>query len=295
MKWGFRIQILLGLMPLCALGAPSSADAWGNAGHQIVAYIAADNLDSAARRAIAAILRTPDDQLANAMATAATLPDDEFRRRDPSTIPWHFINLCLEDSQDKVIARCSGTCVVSKINEYASRLRQAEYDKWGPAGDLAFLIHFVGDIYQPLHAATNADQGGNCVAITPVDGVTTLHVLWDVVTVDAVESKIDSGDPRHTARMLERRYHRCRNDVAWDAHTAEGIAWSSKQIARSQVYEALNLPLLPCKPKIRSCDAAHSPKLNVGDSYVESEVPVAAERLAKAGFALATLLNSIWM
>jgi hypothetical protein len=182
---------------------------------------------------------------------------------------------------------------VSKINEYARRLRQADYDQWGPDGDLAFLIHLVGDIYQPLHAATNADQGGNCVAITPIAGVTTLHVLWDVVIVNAVENKLDSGDPKDTARKLELRYRRYRNYVTWNGHTAEEIAWRSKQLARSKVYEALNLPTQACQSKLRACAEAPHGKLKITGSYINRETEVASEQLAKAGFALATLLNSI--
>jgi S1/P1 Nuclease/Metal binding domain of Ada len=40
-----------------------------------------------------------------------------------------------------------------------------QYDQWGADGDLAFLIHFVADLHQPLHAANNQDLGGNCVMV----------------------------------------------------------------------------------------------------------------------------------
>src|SRR5438445_3692473 len=53
--------------------------------------------------------------------------------------------------------------------------------------ELAFLIHFVGDIHQPLHSANNGDRGGNCDNLTTSlkhsDGskpTTELHAAWDV-------------------------------------------------------------------------------------------------------------------
>ena len=68
----------------------------------------------------------------------------------------------LRSDQD-LPARCHhGNCAAAKIDEYARRICDLDYDKWGAADDLAFLSRFVGDIHQPLHAVTNADLGGTC-------------------------------------------------------------------------------------------------------------------------------------
>jgi hypothetical protein len=68
------------------------------------------------------------------MAAVSVLPDTEFRERDPKTISWHFINLCLQDDRAEVVVRCiAGQCVTAKINEYAGRLRAGHYDAWGAA------------------------------------------------------------------------------------------------------------------------------------------------------------------
>ena len=132
MKW---VSGLVGVIFVVTLNRVGTARAWGNAGHEIVAYIAADNLNPAARRSVARLLGTPDQEeaVAQAMATVSVLPDTEFRNRDRSTMSWHFINLCLQDHRNELAARCDGNCVVAKINEYAARLRAANYDKWGCA------------------------------------------------------------------------------------------------------------------------------------------------------------------
>jgi S1/P1 Nuclease len=84
------------------------------------------------------------------MAAASIRPHIEFRDEDRATAQWHYIDICLQDKESDLPARCPhGNCVTPKIKEYARRLRNGDYDKWGAAGDLAFLIHFVGDIHQP--------------------------------------------------------------------------------------------------------------------------------------------------
>ena len=82
---------------LVVLLCPVSAWAWGNDGHKIVAIIAADNLTQAAQSHVANILGVPAEQIALAMEAASTRPDWEFREEDPSTKPWHFIDICLRD------------------------------------------------------------------------------------------------------------------------------------------------------------------------------------------------------
>ena len=145
---------------------PLTAWGWGSDGHKMVAIIAADNLTPAAQSHVANILGVSASQIAIAMEAASIRADSEFREEDPSTARWHFIDICLTDRRIDVPTRCpGGNCVTGKIDEYSRRLKEGNYDRWGAAADLAFLIHFVGDIHQPLHAANDADRGGNCVTL----------------------------------------------------------------------------------------------------------------------------------
>jgi hypothetical protein len=57
------------------------------------------------------------------MAAASIRPDSEFREEDPSTAPWHFIDICLKDRRIEVPTRCPGvSCVTGKIDEYSMEL-----------------------------------------------------------------------------------------------------------------------------------------------------------------------------
>lgn len=56
---------------------------------------------------------------------------------------------------------------------------------------LRLLIHYVGDIHQPLHAAARVDKnyprgdfGGNAVPLKAKDDITELHAVWDSVVYE---------------------------------------------------------------------------------------------------------------
>jgi nuclease S1 len=274
---------------------PVSAWAWGPDGHKIVAVIAADNLTPVAAGHVASILGVSADKraIAAAMEVASNRPDFEFRDEDKATAPWHFIDICLQDRRTDVPARCpGGNCVTAKIDEYSKRLKDGGYDRWGAKGDLAFLIHFVGDIHQPLHAANDADRGGNCVPVDSQSRETNLHAVWDTTVVHRLEDSLDSGRPETTAHKLERTYAAEKEADSWIP--ADDIAWESNQIARSDIYAALHIPIEPCQPTVNACinPLGHSVELN--SSYLDHADALAGHQLAKAGFRLASLLNEIW-
>jgi hypothetical protein len=280
---------------IAVLFFPVSAWAWGSDGHKIVAVIAADNLTPAAQSHVASILGVSADKkaLATAMEAASIRPDTEFRDEDRRTEPWHFIDVCLQDRRADIPARCpGGNCVTAKIDEYGKRLQDGTYDRWGAAGDLAFLIHFVGDIHQPLHAANDADRGGNCVMVESRSRETNLHAVWDTTVVRRLEYDIDSGRPETTAHKLEQTYAAEKDADSWIA--ADAIAWESNQLARSDIYAALQIPIEPCQPTVNACLNPVGRPVELNSAYLDRADTIAGHQLAKAGFRLASLLNEIW-
>jgi hypothetical protein len=268
---------------------------WFAEGHEIVAVIAADDLTPPARSHVAEILGVLVNKgsIEKAMAAASIRPDTEFREEDRATAAWHYIDICLQDSETDLPGRCPlGNCVTAKIDEYASRLRDRDYDKWGAAGDLAFLIHFVGDIHQPLHTATNADRGGTCQQVNVAPPEENLHYAWDDSVVAVLEKQLGTTEPEATARKLEALYPAAGDLATWKPGESEQIAWESHQLAETDVYRALGIPERPCT--LHSCDAATSTPLTLSPTYMEREGQVAGRQLAKAGYRLAGLLNQTW-
>ncbi len=275
-----------------ALLSGSASWGWFPEGHEIVAIIAAGQLAPAARAHIAQILAVPDDPraVADAMAAASIRPDTEFRS-DPTTPPWHYISLCWEDTPADIPARChAGNCVTAKIDEFARRLKDHNYDKWGAAGDLAFLIHFVGDIHQPLHAGSNGDRGGTCqpVEVTPPEQ--NLHYAWDDAVVVELEAGLETHSPTATAAALEKIYPA--SAVASRDLRPDEMAWESHELAKSAVYNALGIREKPCAPK--ACEAAAGGPVVMSRTYMKTAAQVAGRQIAKAGYRLAALLNQLW-
>jgi nuclease S1 len=269
---------------------PVSVWGWGSDGHRIVAVIAADNLAPATQSHVANILGVPTNQVVAAMEEVAIRPDSEFRVEDRSTAPWHFIDICLKDQRMDVSARClHGNCLTAKIDEYSKRLKEGNYDYWGADGDLAFLIHFVGDIHQPLHAANNADLGGNCVRVNSHPRAKDLHAVWDSTIARRLEES--GGTIDATPHMLEQYAEEKAHDAWIPGHT-EDIAWESNQIARSDIYAALQIPVEPCEPAAAIC--SNEPEVELSSAYMDHADMIAGHQLAKAGFRLASLLNEIW-
>ncbi len=289
------VALCIANVVLAVLLCPLSAWAWGSDGHKIVAVVAADNLTPAAASHVADILGASADKraIATAMEAASIRPDFEFRDEDPLTKPWHFIDICLQDRRADVAARCpGGNCVTGKINEYSKRLKEGSYDRWGAAGDLAFLIHFVGDVHQPLHAANDEDRGANCVTVDSNTRAKNLHEVWDTTIVRRLEDSIDSGRPETTAHKLERTYAPEKEADSWIA--ADDVAWESNQLARSDIYAALHIPIEPCQPTADVCLNPLGHAVELDSSYLDHADAVAGHQLVKAGFRLASLLNEIW-
>src|SRR5579875_657839 len=269
--------------------------AWGDDGHYIVATIAADHLTPTARAQVALILGVPDDPpaVAAAMARASILPDYQFKEEDRATSAWHYIDLCLQDTQHDEKARCpAGNCVTARIDDYASRLRRGVYDRWGADGDLAFLIHLVGDEYQPLHAANNEDLGGNCDRVRSQPPARNLHSAWDNAVVFRLEDELGARGPA-AARRLEKIDPPQPGQLTWRPGEAQQIAWQSHEIAIDQIYRPLGIAEQPCAA-IASCRLAPRVALILTPTYMNQAAALAGLRLAAAGYSLAALLNTIW-
>lgn len=294
-----KFSRLIGLTLLAAtlsVAWAGVARAWGEDGHRIVALIAADHLSAPARAQVARILGLEDrpGEVAAAMAQISVWPDTEYRREDRASESWHFIDLCLQDRPSDIAARCpEGACVVDKVNQFAQRLRTQVYDRWGDEGDLAFEIHLVGDLFQPLHAATNFDLGGNCEKVTSPVRARNLHNAWDDAVVWEMEAELGVNGAPAAAQRLQTRYPPTPEQMHWGPDSAAHIAWHSHELALSAVYQPLGIPLQPCAPLL-SCYNAPRRIVNLSPAYLTQSARLAGQQLAAAGYRLAALLNSIW-
>jgi len=292
---GFSKLAVAAVLPVLFLvsltSAPDTCWAWGTEGHQITAYIAANHLNPVARRHVAQILEVADDPpaVAKAMGRAAVRPDLEFRVSAPETLDWHYMNICRQDTPADEQARCpNGACLTVQIDRFAGDLRSGKKDgKWDSAAQLAFVINFMGEIHQPLHAITNADMGGKCIGVDSPEPTNTLHSLWGERLVSHLEHELHTSGPADTAAALERRFP----DDNTNGPSRAEIAWESHRLAEREAYKPLGIPMQPCQPTacIKSKES-----VKISQQYLDREWTVAGRQLALGGYRLAALLNALW-
>ena len=287
---------LLSLLVSCWFVSTFPALAYWETGHQTVARIAAAHLTPSARATVARILGVADtpEAVADALAQASTWADEV--KNDTNTGPWHYIDLTLEDHKSDIPLRCKDdNCAPGRIRLFAAQLKSRHADaRWSERDALRFLVHFVGDIHQPLHAISDADLGGNCERLEPpVETAKNLHALWDGGIIKAMDE-----DDKALAASLEQdiRSMSGTRQAEMAAGNQDDWTWESHELAMQDVYYKLHIPI---EPPIfpAKCDEAPAAitdfRPQVDALYVDSMKPVIREQLMKAGLRLARMLNEV--
>jgi hypothetical protein len=189
-----RCLVVLGLA-LAGL-SPSAVrlSAWGAEGHHIVARVAWGLLTPAARDEATTILGAgpagpggPGSPGREDTFVAAATWADEVRSSRPETYNWHFVDIPVGEVHFDAARDCKpterGDCVIAEIARARAELTDPNRSAALKAESLKFLIHFVGDLHQPLHAVDDHDRGGNDVRVAALGGepgrATNLHAVWD--------------------------------------------------------------------------------------------------------------------
>lgn len=183
-------RFLISLVLLFAPLAP--AQAYWEYGHETVAHIAQANMSPKARANMQRLLRatpmlgTPKcamRNIADVSVWADCIKGD--RLRWGYTNSWHYQNVDICKPFDLKSACADGNCVSAQIDRNFALLSNKALPKHVRLEALAFLIHFVGDIHQPLHAGDRADRGGNDLKTTyGVMPGYNLHSVWDGLLAD---------------------------------------------------------------------------------------------------------------
>jgi hypothetical protein len=274
----------------------SQAQAWGDLGHEVIALIAYRHLTPAARTALDAMLASDTDTLtAGDFANRATWAD-KYRSAHRETAAWHFVDI--EIDRPDLVEACFGfpllprgqwasqgpaqDCVVNKVEEFAAELKNPSTPPAERILALKFLIHLVGDLHQPLHAADHHDRGGNCVSLSlplaPQNNrdVQTLHAYWDVSVVNALGQSATLIAGRLDARLS------AADLKEWTGGSPRSWAMDSFEIGRRDAYA------LPSTP---TCQGGGQP-VSLTRQYRHQAETAAATQLQKAGVRLAAVLNA---
>ncbi|HEY6240531.1 MAG TPA: S1/P1 nuclease [Burkholderiales bacterium] len=278
------------LSALLAFSLAQGAFAWGPEGHRMVGDIAEQFLAVETRTRIAKLLeadRMADGQLSGRhtlgeiASWADEIKDTDWGKRRAS---WHYDDVPLCGAAEYARYCRNGRCASAQLareieilgNERARPGQRNEALKW--------VVHLVGDIHQPLHAANRSDRGGNRVRVSffgqtdnPPYGSLNLHAVWDVQTVQRRIS--DRGGERAivSAPVAAREIR------AWVQGSIPDWIDESHRIASDVVY-----PLLPVSA---SCGGKITGVIEIGPEYYAKVAPVIEIQIRKAGVRLARILN----
>jgi hypothetical protein len=256
------------LLPLLLL-ISGQAWAWGPEGHEIVAHIAADNLTPSAHLRISQLLGGD----APALMVLESNWADEIRADRPQTAAWHYVNIPIGSKGYDPRRDCAkDNCVVAQIGRDIAVLRDPRAPQAARLEAFRFLIHFVADLHQPLHAADRRDKGGNGFVVMEGRRRSNLHRVWDQDVVEAlgpdpalVAGGIEAGlSPQDRQRLM--------------GGTPADWANESFQVAAREIYARL-----PTNGPVR-----------LPRDYTSREKAVVRQQLLRAGLRLAAVLNAIY-
>ncbi|WP_291333470.1 S1/P1 nuclease [Desulfovibrio sp.] len=269
-----RVRILAAVVAAIFLGsaAPQSALAWGAEGHRVIAEIAEKHLSPAAAARVAALLQADG---APSLAAISVWADD-YRVLHPETGSWHFVDIPVAESRYNAQRDCPGNnCVVAKINEMAGYLRNPSTPLDGQVMALKYLVHFVGDIHQPLHCADRRDAGGNKLRVKLGKEFTNLHHIWDTELI----AMAGGHDASALAADLDAQISG--QDVA---------AWLAKKSVEEWANETHRVAIYNAYADLPDSKVA----VQIDQAYLDAAEPVALHQLQVAGIRLASTLNAIF-
>lgn len=325
---------LISLLPAPAIG-------WGREGHSIVARIAAKHLSQKSQTAILNLLRAdPDDRghcgqktnLEDKMACIAPWADDvRMDSKYGNTAPLHFVNIpvYVAASQRHYIAGrdcAKGECIIQALVKYRGIVADLSKSASERAIALKFIVHFMGDLHQPLHNAVDhdrdaankenngkiadkGDRGGNLKLVTWLGqesspfGCFNLHAVWDEGMID----KKNNSDKSYADSL----------NSAIDPQTVSGIQkgttieWANEALGFA-VAHSYKLPKATVSDKVcevkagdnkKECDKYDAQvckgaevhyRYQLVQEYNDSNLPIVESQLTNGGLRLAKFLTDIF-
>lgn len=235
---------------------------WGQKGHDTVAYIAECNLSPEAKAAAEDLLDGKSIvYYANWLDNASHTPEYAYSKT------WHYKNIDAGMSYEEAPLLDKGD-IVRALDEQIKILGDKNNSKEDRALALKMVVHFLGDIHQPLHMGHATDLGGNRWEVRYFKSPTNLHTVWDSKLVESAhkwsysewQQQIDRATPEQKAEILK-----LNTPAEWAAET---------YAICTEVYNK-------------------TPKdTNIEYTYISEWTPVIEQQFLRGGLRLAEILNS---
>ena len=258
------------LTGLLATTLTPTALAWGAQGHRLVADVAQSRLDPQVLAQVQTLLTLEGHDAMSDVASWA----DELRERDPAlgrrSAKWHYVNIAdrqlpaEENCQYQAHQHCHGRdCVVAAIEDQGKRLADTTLPAEQRLQALKFVVHFVGDIHQPMHAGYGHDKGGNDLQIQFNGRGSNLHALWD----SGMLNTRSLDNPGYLSRLL--------GLPTPDLTPGQPADWAQNSC------------------RIAVSHGVYPTQRVINQAYVDHHLPLAENQLRLAGEHLGDLLNTL--
>ncbi|KAF2659028.1 S1/P1 nuclease [Lophiostoma macrostomum CBS 122681] len=277
-------------LPLALLPLLPQVSAWGTLGHDTVAFIAQSFISNSTAAFAQGIL---NDTSSAFLANVATWADSyRYTTEGAFSAPLHYI-----DALDSPPESCNVDydrdcpeegCIVSAIANYTTRLQTTNLSATERQKALKWVIHFLGDIHQPLHVE-NLEIGGNGINVTFDGTATNLHHIWDSNMAEKLIGGYSLEDARTWAGELVQ-------EIETGKWKNQSAGWLTGLDVRNGVDSAMvwatDANSYVCTTVIPQGEAGVEGK-ELDGAYYDAAIPVIQLQIAKAGYRLAAWLDAI--
>ena len=261
--------------------------AWGPQGHRTIGAIADRLLTPGAHATVLQLLADDQDKFGNpsGRTTLESVSEwaDELHGTPAARPAWHYDDVPICGSGEKARYCPDGQCNTEQLERLIGVLGDAHAPTRERNEALKWVVHLVGDIHQPLHAADNGDHGGNLVLVV-LEGVHTRgrenrHRAWDG---DLVQLALHARNRQQPPRDIDALADEAANlEREVGQGTPDGWARESNNLARNVAYHYAGF----------ACNSLRTGVVVLDAAYLDDAEVVVRERLLLAGARLANLLN----
>lgn len=256
------MRILIGFLLFCFMVQPLSAFDWGQNGHRATAAIATQYLSKKAKKNIERLLG--DETLVTVSTFADEIKSyDEYRKYGT----WHYVNIAPGETYESHDKNPGGDLYMA-IKNCEEILSSETSSKEEKIFSLKLLVHFIGDLHQPLHVGRASDKGGNDFQVQWYGNGTNLHSVWDTKMIESYNMSYSE---------LSKNFGKVSKAEYQNISAGELIDWVEESRALAiQVYDSAEVGE------------------NLGYRYMADQFGLVQEQLQKGGVRLAAMLNQIF-
>ncbi len=171
-------KILFLVLLLSFIGV-KAADDWGKTGHRATSEIAENYLSRKAKKEINKLLDGHSIAFVSNYGDEIK-SDNKYRKYGP----WHYVNFPFDSTYEAHPKSDKGD-LIAGINNCIEVLKNSVSSREDKIFHLKMLIHFIGDLHQPMHIGLADDKGGNDFQVRWFNGGTNLHAVWDSKMIES--------------------------------------------------------------------------------------------------------------